>query len=931
MRLIKRIIISLSVAALCFSLVNVGNTWAKEEPQGEPQTPGVLEGTGTHFELKNSEYLNIILDSSEPISLILESVPEMITIQLESASSASSTQITISGFAPQTKYHKYEDNYHNHVAFTTDAKGGYTFTQDLSKPHLLFIQPRSSTIFLSDAGWSTPVGSWDSGTRIATLTQNLTETVQIDSDNITLDGSGHTVSGGSGIGVYLPERTGVTIKNLTVKNFSNGIYFYSCSKSNLTGNTTSLNSSYGIYVSSSSQNNFQSNTASDNRDGIRLYNSNNNKLTGNTASNNRNYGILLTSSGSNNLTGNTMAGNTYNFDVSGNALAHYVQTIDTTNTVDGKPIYYLVGVSNQVIDASTNAGYVGVVNCLNIKVKDLTLTKNSHGVLFAYTSNSSVENVNVSGNYYGIYLVSSSYNSFTGNTASNDKYGLYILRSSNNNFTSNTISNNTYGAYLLSANNNDLSGNTISGNQYEIYQDGKVNHPPQANAGGPYMGDEGSPIAFNASGSSDPDGDTVRYRWDFNNGNKWDTEWSSSPAASYTWDDDYSGVMRLAVTDGQLTSITTAQVTVKNVPPKVEAGSDKTAECGIDEVSFSGSFTDPGRLDTHVIKWDFGDGSTANGTLTPTHKYSALGKCTVTLTVTDDNGGVGSDTLVVNVVDTTPPKVVACDDVITEQKGYKGTDVTLSAKVSDICDPKPTVAWSHGPKATFPLGVTEVKVTATDKSGNSASDEVVVSVYGARTIKSKTIAKLESAKAGDKIIDRVIDGIIKLVRNSLAEELWVTNDSHLNPKHGSRLFHKVFREEEAAVILMQTHIVIFEKEAPILERTIAKKKEKGQDTSGEEAKLAAIKSALPVFREVVNDLAKADMILAMVSIGDANNTPVQNPKFQKMVDREIKMAEEELEKGNQELGKGRPAKAILNFEQAWFHTQLAIEFANKAG
>jgi len=174
-----------------------------------------------------------------------------------------------------------------------------------------------------------------------------------------------------------------------------------------------------------------------------------------------------------------------------------------------------------------------------------------------------------------------------------------------------------------------------------------VNRPPVAEANGPYTGSEGSPITFDASGSSDPDGDTLQYRWDFDNDGTWDTEWSSSPSASYTWFDDFIGSAKVEVSDGELTDTDTADVTVSNVAPSVEAGPDQTVYLG-DTVSFSGSFTDPGTLDTHTILWNFGDGSSA-GTLTPTHVYLSCGTFIVTLTVTDDDGGAGSDTLMVTV------------------------------------------------------------------------------------------------------------------------------------------------------------------------------------------------------------------------------------------------------------------------------------------
>jgi PKD repeat protein len=81
----------------------------------------------------------------------------------------------------------------------------------------------------------------------------------------------------------------------------------------------------------------------------------------------------------------------------------------------------------------------------------------------------------------------------------------------------------------------------------------------------------------------------------------------------------------------------------------VEAGSDQKVEV-FNTVSFSGSFYDPGILDTHTINWDFGDGTGTAGSLTPTHVYNMVGNYTATLKVTDKDGGVGTDTLNVEVI-----------------------------------------------------------------------------------------------------------------------------------------------------------------------------------------------------------------------------------------------------------------------------------------
>ncbi len=94
-----------------------------------------------------------------------------------------------------------------------------------------------------------------------------------------------------------------------------------------------------------------------------------------------------------------------------------------------------------------------------------------------------------------------------------------------------------------------------------------------------------------------------------------------------------------------------------NLDPIVDAGPDQEANEG-QLVHFAGNFVDPGLLASpqagESILWDFGDGVTTSGVLTPTHSFGNNGNFTVTLTVTDTYGGAGHDSLQVSTTNSHP-------------------------------------------------------------------------------------------------------------------------------------------------------------------------------------------------------------------------------------------------------------------------------------
>jgi parallel beta-helix repeat protein len=264
--------------------------------------------------------------------------------------------------------------------------------------------------------------------------------------------------------VGVVNSTNITARDLTLSNNKQGVLFVYTRNSRIT-NVTASDNGDGILLCHSSNNALTKNNASNNwRTGITICSqtdidpSVNNVLTNNIAISNGNRGIYLSGSSNNTLRGNLMSENRYNFGIS----VGYIQDIDTSNTVDGKPIYYWVNQQDRV--TPSDAGFVGVVNSTNITVRDITLTKNHDGVLFAHTDDSRIENVTISENYCGIELYRSSSNTLANNIAISNADGIRLYFSINNVLTSNTVSNNREGIKVAYSSNNTIHNNIANSN-----------------------------------------------------------------------------------------------------------------------------------------------------------------------------------------------------------------------------------------------------------------------------------------------------------------------------------------------------------------------------------------------------------------------------------------------------------------------------------
>jgi RHS repeat-associated protein len=197
-------------------------------------------------------------------------------------------------------------------------------------------------------------------------------------------------------------------------------------------------------------------------DGIRLDNAHHCNLSDNNVSNNFN-GIFLDLSGNNTLRNNIITENVvHNFGIRGSLSGTYVQDIDTSNLVDGKPIYYWIDEKDKHVP--TDAGCVVIINSSNITIRDLTLKNNYDGVLLVNTIESKIENVTVSNCETGIHLEQSSKNEVINNNGSNNGYCIRLGNSDKNRLTNNVASNSSWGIALYYSSHNTIANSTLLDN-----------------------------------------------------------------------------------------------------------------------------------------------------------------------------------------------------------------------------------------------------------------------------------------------------------------------------------------------------------------------------------------------------------------------------------------------------------------------------------
>ncbi|MCC6495671.1 MAG: PKD domain-containing protein [Propionibacteriaceae bacterium] len=230
-------------------------------------------------------------------------------------------------------------------------------------------------------------------------------------------------------------------------------------------------------------------------------------------------------------------------------------------------------------------------------------------------------------------------------------------------------------------------------------------------------------VDFDAGDSTDADGTVVSYEWDFGDGSP--TVTSETASHSFPAVDTYNVTLTVTDDNGATGSVTKPVTTVANASPTAAFTStvDKL------EVDFNAAGSSDSDGSVASYSWDFGDGDSGTG-VSPNHTYATAGDYEVTLTVTDNQGAVGTLTKTVTAVANVKPVAAFTSNV---------NDLAVSFNATGSSDSDGTVAsysWDFGdgqdgtgatPSHTYAsAGSYDVVLTVTDDDG--ATDSVTHAV-----------------------------------------------------------------------------------------------------------------------------------------------------------------------------------------------------------
>lgn len=250
---------------------------------------------------------------------------------------------------------------------------------------------------------------------------------------------------------------------------------------------------------------------------------------------------------------------------------------------------------------------------------------------------------------------------------------------------------------------------------------------------------DGSTCAFDAAGSTDPDGSVASFAWDFGDGGA-----ASGPTTSHDFLTSGTRDVTLTVTDDEGTTgslVVPVAVVRHNAAPTASFTVDCTfLTCELDATA---STDGDGSITSYA--WDFGDGRTETTTdASTTHAYDSAGPVVVTLTVTDNDAGTGAFARTVSPVAVRP--IAAVGSAVNQ-----GNVSTPSATVP--------AATSAGDRLVMLLSLNDATRTITGMSGVTGWELTDVMTSG--SMRTEVYTKTAAAGDAGRTVRFTLDAAVK--------------------------------------------------------------------------------------------------------------------------------------------------------------------------
>ncbi len=251
---------------------------------------------------------------------------------------------------------------------------------------------------------------------------------------------------GNSYGIWIESSSGLEVIGNNCSENDLGIWvisgYWGSANHLISGNDCSNNSGSGIMVEGDSPGNvISANIASHNGiEGINISRSSQNAISDNVCSYNGISGIRLEMSTYVQIAGNVMVEN--GILLTGNALLNWVtHTIDSTNTVNGKQVYYGKDMIGGTVP--TNKGQVILANCRGTIVEGSAFGNSTVGLAVGFCRSVNLRNTTSSNcSFSGIYVEGSDGSGILNASCQNNSFGLVIRSSTFSNITRGNFSFN---------------------------------------------------------------------------------------------------------------------------------------------------------------------------------------------------------------------------------------------------------------------------------------------------------------------------------------------------------------------------------------------------------------------------------------------------------------------------------------------------------